>query len=141
MRAVGMVLGLMVFAAAAQAQTTEKPTNCRADRRGEDLITRIEYSNGYAVEGPWHVTALGVDRGARTITAVLDHIVEVQAFTLKREMTPLPGAIEMTFRGQSSADVLNEAAHVWCTTILQAHPPTQMKPPANEVLSQNRITE
>ena len=125
MRAVGIVTAAIICTAvAAQGQTKDKAPVCRADRHGEDLVTRIEYPNGYVVEGPWRVTGF-VQRGGvgAVLTAVLDRIVEQQAFTTKRESTPLPGPVEMTFRGTTQDDVLTQAAHVWCTTIIQARPP------------------
>jgi len=118
MRAV-MVLGVLICAASAHAQETKNPATCRADRRGAELITTIQYANGYAVEGPWKVTRSG-EEGVTSLTAVLDRIVEKQPFTKKPLVTALPGPVEMTFRGHTVDEVLNEAAHVWCLTVMEA---------------------
>lgn len=132
MRAVVMMLGLVFVAsqAPAQAQTQKKEPMCKADRRGEELLTTIVYPDGYVVEGPWHVTLTKGQAGSHAITAVLDHIVEVQAYTNKREMTPLPGAIEMTFKGRTQESLLTEAAQMWCATIMSAVPPARAQSPS-----------
>ena len=138
MRAV-VVLGVLICAASAHAQETKNPATCRADRRGAELITTIRYANGYAVEGPWRVTA-SAEEGVASLTAVLDRIVEKQPFAKKPLITALPGPVEMTFRGHTVDEVLNEAAHVWCMTVMEAKTDKAgSSPPASDFIAQVRI--
>ena len=142
MRAVAFAVAGLVFAAASvQAQSTEKTPTCRADQRGQDLVTRIEYPDGYTVEGPWHVTgrAPAAQHGA-VITAVLDRIVETQAASHQKQTTSLPSAIEMTFHGTTVNDLLVQAANIWCMTVMQARPPWAPDIKPSEAAGQLRIT-
>ena len=135
------VAGLLLAGETLQAQEPPQAPTCRAGRRGEDLITRIQFPDGYMVEGPWHVTGQSPTTSKVTlITAVLDHIVETQAVSHKQQTTSLPSAIEMTFHGASFDEVLTQAANIWCMTVLQARPPWQMDVKPAEVPGQNRIT-
>lgn len=137
MRTVGAAIALMLVACGAEAQVAREPV-CQAEREGEALITRVNFPDGYSVEGPWHITD-SFKPGVRRVSAVLDHIVETRPLSGKRETTVLPGAIEMTFSGPTMADVLAEAASVWCQTVLQARPlappqPTFDRPVPNKIM-------
>ena len=124
MRSVIYVAIVLVTAAAVDsvgAQTTRDDALCKADQSGKILLTSIEYKSGYKVEAPWRVTAEQKSKEGEThVTAVLDHIIETDPATRKRSLTPLPGAIEMTFSAASQAALLREAANVWCTTVAKA---------------------
>ena len=111
---------MTVIAGSAHAQGRGDGT-CKANQSGNILLTSVEYSNGYKVEAPWRVISSDkAKEGAVRMTAVVDHIIETNAATRKRQMTPLPGAIEMTFRGENSAMMLREAADIWCSTVAKA---------------------
>jgi hypothetical protein len=111
---------LLMAASSVQAQVGDRTPTCRAERLGEALITRIEYPDGYRVEGPWRITRDTRAGSLSTIQAVLDRIVEFRPLTSTQQMTSLPSAIEMTFRGRSPVALLEEAANVWCVTVMKA---------------------
>lgn len=127
MRVVGVTTVLLLIACGAEAQVAQREPVCQAVREGEALITRVDFPDGYSVEGPWHVTET-VKTGSRSISAVLNHIVETRPLSGKREKTALPAAIQMTFTGPTMNDVLAEAASVWCKTVLQARPIPRVAP-------------
>ena len=108
------------WAVNANAQLARSEPVCKADQAGNVLVTTIQYDDGYRVDGPWRVSSAGRKRGVSRITATLDHIVETDPFTNKRQLTPLPGPIEMTFEANSSGRLLEEAASVWCETVTKA---------------------
>ncbi|HEX6559191.1 MAG TPA: hypothetical protein VF021_06995 [Longimicrobiales bacterium] len=140
MRAVALITGILLATAGAQAQTTRNAPVCKAEPRGGDIVTRIQYPDGYVVEGPWRLMSRSDQKSATTVVAVLDRIVEMQPLSQKRQTTALPNAVEMTFSGTSFDDVLVEAAHVWCMTVIQARPPLQADgAKAEMLLGQHRI--
>ena len=119
---VAIVLVTAVAVNSVGAQTTRNhEALCKAGQSGKILLTTIEYESGYKVEAPWRVTVEhNAKDGEKKLTAVLDHIIETDPETRKRSLTPLPGAIEMTFSAASQAALLREAANVWCTTVAKA---------------------
>jgi hypothetical protein len=134
MRTLGVLSFLLVAASAVQAQGAAKSPTCHAVRKGQDLITRIEFPDGYSVEGPWHVKSLISAGSGSTLTAVLDHIVESRPFTTGGpQTTALPAAIEISFKGSNMDRILNEAADLWCMTVLRARPlsPSMSAPDEN----------
>lgn len=140
MRAAVLATGLLLAAASARAQNTENSPVCRAEPRGSDIVTRIQFSDGYVVEGPWRLMSRSEQKSATTVVAVLDRIIETQPLSQKRQTTALPNKVEMTFSGTSFDDVLIEAAHVWCMTVIQARPPLQADGARSEMLlGQHRI--
>jgi hypothetical protein len=140
MRAVVVMTGILLAAASAQAQSLRDAPVCKAEPRGGAIVTRIQFSDGYTVEGPWRLTSRSDDKSATTVRAVLDRIVETQPVSHKRQTTALPSAVEMTFSGSTFDDVLTEAAHVWCLTVIQARPPVQADGSTGALLlGQNRV--
>lgn len=131
MRVVGVATALLLMACGAEAQVAHREPVCQAVREGENLITRVHFPDGYSVEGPWHVTET-VRTGSKSISAVLDRIVETRPLSGTRETTALPAAIQMTFSGPTMDDVLAEAASVWCRTVLQARPIPRVPPASDE---------
>jgi hypothetical protein len=114
-------LALVPGSLAAQASTI-KPV-CSADRVGERLLTTAQFPNGYRVDGPWIVVNQKGGASSRSpvaMTAVLDRIVEFDPAQEKRSITPFPTAIEIVFKGDTEADVLDAAALVWCQTVSKA---------------------
>jgi hypothetical protein len=122
MRSVITATVLMAMSAAtSNAQTTRNQPVCRADQSGARLVTTIEYRDGYRVDAPWRVTSEGKFRkGGSRLTAALDHIIEIDAVTGKRQVISLPGVVEMTFKGANRQQLLREAAEVWCATVGKA---------------------
>ncbi len=120
MRTILTAVIMTVIAGSANAQGRSDGT-CRANHSGDILLTTVQYENGYKVEAPWRVVSSNQPRqGAARMTAILDHIIETNPATGKRQLTPLPGAIEMTFQGDNNAMMLREAADVWCSTVAKA---------------------
>jgi hypothetical protein len=119
MRTILTVTLMTVIAGSAHAQVRGDGT-CKANQSGDILLTSVEYQNGYKVEAPWRVISSEKAQGAVRMTAVVDHIIETNPATRKRQLTPLPGAIEMTFRGDDNAALLREAADLWCSTVAKA---------------------
>ena len=103
------------------AQSPVDERVCTADQAGDVLVTTVEYEGGYRVEAPWRITAERKHGGGQTrMTVVLDHIVETQPETRKRQLTHLPTAVQMTFSGSSNTEVLRAAAKIWCSTVDKA---------------------
>ena len=122
MRTMITAILLMSFAAAAEAQNSpEGGAACKASHSGKLLMTTAQYNSGYRVEAPWRVIRnSAIQRGTTRVTATLDHIIETDPVTGKRKRTALPGQIEMTFRGESSGLMLENAADIWCSTVSRA---------------------
>jgi hypothetical protein len=109
------------WAATAYGQTAPDEPVCTAEQVGSVLVTTIEYTNGYRVQAPWRVTAeRKYSRGGVRLTAVLDRIIEFDAFTRARDVTSLPDAVQVTFRGTNQRQVLLDAARIWCVTVAKA---------------------
>jgi hypothetical protein len=120
MRTILTAILALTIAGSAQAQIRGGGT-CKANQSGDILLTSVEYDNGYKVEAPWKVVATqGAEPGPVRTVAVVDHIIETNPATRKRQLTPLPGAIEMTFQGETNALMLREAADLWCSTVAKA---------------------
>lgn len=120
MRTILSALLITVIAGSANAQSRADGI-CKANQTGDILLTSVEYENGYKVEAPWRViSSEKAKQGAVRLTAVVDHIIETNPATRKRQLTPLPGAIEMTFQGDNSNLMLREAADLWCSTVAKA---------------------
>ena len=139
MRTIIAAFLLFAFAAAAQAQNgPEGALACKANQSGKVLVTTAEYNNGYRVEAPWRVVDGKVAQpGTNRITAVLDHIIEIDPATGKRKRTALPGEIEMTFNGSSSVSMLEHAADIWCSTVSKALAAQPARTPSR--VAQNRV--
>lgn len=108
--------------------SAQEPANgpaCRASLDGDQLTTTIEFSDGYAVEAPWHVTwnrSASLEDGSPGVaaSASLDRIVEVRPDTKERVMTAFPEPITTTFEGHSEQELAYRAAQIWCLTVLKA---------------------
>jgi hypothetical protein len=136
MRVAGAWAAVLVVTASAQAQVSQKEPICRALRQGEALITKIQFADGYIVEGPWRVVAQTQSGGTTAVKAVLYQIIETEPLSGKRQTTALPDAVEMTFRGDTSLDLLDTAANLWCATVMKARPPS---PIGHDGFAQNRM--
>jgi hypothetical protein len=120
MRMAGAWVGVVLAASSLQAQATEQGPTCRAERNGSALTTRIQYSDGYRVDAPWRITEDSRAGSTSIVRAVLDRVIEFEPLTSTQQITSLPSAIEVTFRGTSTVDLLEEAANVWCMTVMKA---------------------
>jgi hypothetical protein len=121
MRTIIAVIALLSYAALAEAQSAPQGSAaCKANQNGRLLLTTAEYSNGYKVEAPWRVLATHERSSNSRVTATLSYIVETDPETGRKRRTPLPGTIEMTFRGESNGVMLQQAADVWCDTVSRA---------------------
>lgn len=116
----GAWAAVLVVTWSAQAQVTRSEPTCRAVRHGEALITKIEFANGYAIEGPWRVVAQTQRGRTAAMTVVLHQIIETEPRSGRRQTTALPTTVEMTFRGDTPTDLLDAAANVWCATVRKA---------------------
>lgn len=122
MRATITAIAMISLAAAAGAQSRpEQGIACKANQSGKLLMTTARYDDGYRVDAPWNVIATRIiqRRGAR-VTASLDHIIETDPITGKRQRSALPSAIEMTFSGATTEAALQHAATIWCATVSKA---------------------
>jgi hypothetical protein len=118
---IAAIVLVTAWAATANSQTSRNRPVCSADQTGALLVTTIEYRDGYRVDAPWRVTSEGKFRkGGARLTAALDHIIETDALTGKRQIISLPGVVELTFKGENQRQLLREAAEVWCATVGKA---------------------
>jgi hypothetical protein len=121
MRTIIAAILLMSVAATANAQASpDGEAACKANHNGSLLLTTAQFTNGYKVEAPWRVLTVTTQTRRARVTAKLDYIVETDPVTGKRQRTPLPGPIEMTFNGETSGTMLEHAADVWCATVAKA---------------------
>ena len=111
---------VMIGVSAATASAQNATPVCKADQTGDVLVTTVQYQDGYRVDAPWRVTGTRKYTDGSSVTAVLDHIIETDRGTKKRQITELPGAIQMTFKGTNAAQLLRQAADVWCSTVEKA---------------------
>lgn len=139
MRVVVVVVTALLLAGVAEAQVIRNAPTCKADQSGQELVTRIVFPDGYSVEGPWRVTDVVHSGRSTTLTAVLDHIIETSPASSRREHVALPGPIQMKFTGRSMDELLNEAASLWCVTVLKARPASPAEAVEPGPVSQNRI--
>lgn len=138
MRTIILAVLLATTAASSQAQSPRSGGTCRANQLGNTLLTSAEYSDGYKVEAPWQVLASHTTKnGGASMTATLDHIIETNPETGKRQRTPLPGTIEMTFEGANAVLMLREAADIWCSTVAKALSAQEADAPSR--VTQNRV--
>jgi hypothetical protein len=119
-----MIAAILLISYAAAANAHSGPDDglvCKANQNGKLLMTTAKSNNGYKVEAPWRVVATrAIERGGARVIATLDHIIETDPITGKRQRTELPGAIEMTFSGANNSAALDHAASVWCATVSKA---------------------
>jgi hypothetical protein len=120
-------VALLVFLVPGLSSAQDAATGpaCRASLDGDQLTTTIEFSDGYAVEAPWHVTwnrSASLEDGSPGVAANarLDRIVEVKPGTKERVMTPFPEPIPTTFEGHTEQELAYRAAQIWCLTVLKA---------------------
>lgn len=115
-----LALAILPGLLAAQASPIQQPT-CSADRRGDRLITVVQYPNGYIAEAPWRVantrTSNIAGRNSIKLTATLDRVIEYNPENKERVATPFPSLIEITFEAEDESGILEAAADVWCSTV------------------------
>lgn len=92
---------------------------CHGDLQGNVLKTTIEFEDGSRLIGPWRVAHQRNGEPAHRVTAVLDRVIEVDGAGALRTM-PFPHGIAVLFEGRSERDMIENAAQVWCSTVLRA---------------------
>jgi hypothetical protein len=112
--------------------TGESP-KCRAELVGKSLTTQVEFADGYVVKGPWTVLSAfptppenGRDGEAEgwALDAMLNRIVEMDPITGQQRTIEFRQAVTITFRGSSDADLVRQAAQIWCSTVMRSRPGT-----------------
>ena len=116
----GILTAMLIAASGGTASAQSATPVCKADQSGDVIVTTVQYHDGYRVEAPWRVTSQRKYSRGSSITVVLDHIIETDRATKKRQLTPLPGSIQMVFKGTSSDEMLRRAAEIWCSTVEKA---------------------
>jgi hypothetical protein len=120
---------------------------CRAQLKGGQLTTTIEFRSGYRVEGPWHVTtshpvSLHNGEAGVMLGAELDQIVEVDGVSGTRTATTLPKRIAVTFQAQTHAELVHKAATVFCFSVVKARAEAgEVDPPARTLSKSIRAAD
>ena len=97
---------------------------CRGTLDGEELQTTIEFDDGSRLIGPWQVMHTDGSAASHRIAAVLDRVIEVGTDGVRRT-TPFPQRIAVMFEGRDERDLIDNAALVWCETVLKAKAASQ----------------
>jgi hypothetical protein len=126
-RKMHMLINAVVLAMTLPADPAEIARDvpeCRAEFDGGVLSTQVEFADGYVVEAPWRVTDAGLREledgsEARIVNAVLDRIVETDAITRRKRLTPFAQRVQVTFQGRTHGEVIDHAAELWCSTVLR----------------------
>lgn len=114
-----LILALLVPAGG--AQKVEDGPACRAELRGTNLLTTVEFPTGLQVEGPWRVVLSEETPEAELMMFVtLDRIIETDALTGGRNVVPFPEPVSLAFQGETRQEVIQRAAQVWCVTVMRA---------------------
>ena len=116
-----LALALALAPCVALAQEPTGHPSCKADRQGDQLLTTVNYPDGYIVEAPWRILDVrsGVSTGNRNISvlASLDRVIEYNPVKKERVATPFPSSVEIVFEADSEDGILEAAAQVWCATV------------------------
>ena len=115
-----LLLAVLIAGSAGTASAQTTTPVCKADQTGDVLVTTVQYDDGYRVEAPWRITGERKYTRGSSVTAILDHIIETDRITKKRQTTPLPGSVQMTFKGTNADELLQQAAAIWCSTVEKA---------------------
>ena len=97
---------------------------CRGTLQGDELHTMIEFDDGSRLIGPWQVMHTDDAPASHRIAAVLDRVIEVGSDGTLRT-TPFPQRIAVLFEGRTERDLVDNAAMVWCETVLKAKAASQ----------------
>jgi hypothetical protein len=92
---------------------------CRGNLQGDELHTMIEFDDGSRLIGPWQVMHTEGAPAAHRVAAVLDRVIEVDREGARRT-TAFPHRIAVLFEGRTESDLVDNAAQVWCQTVLKA---------------------
>lgn len=116
-----LIMALLLPAGA--MEDAEIGPSCRAELKGVNLLTVFELPTGIVVEAPWQVVHRGYDetRAKRHIVfATLDRVIEKDALTGRNRIVPFPEPIRLGFEGETHEAVVENAAEVWCVTVMRA---------------------
>lgn len=116
-----LIMALLLPAGA--MENAEIGATCRAELKGVNLLTVMELPSGIVVEAPWQIIHRGVDE-ARVkrfvVFATLDRVIEKDEITGARKIVPFPEPIRLGFEGNTHEEVVENAAQVWCVTVMRA---------------------
>lgn len=113
-------LALALLPSLLSAQASPIQPNCSAERRGDRVVTTVQYANGYLAEAPWrvaHIRAANTAQPSLIVTAVLDRVIEYNPATRERVATPFPSNVEIELEVPSPDEILPAVAKVWCSTV------------------------
>jgi hypothetical protein len=123
-----LILALLVPASG--AERVEDGPACRAELKGLDLVTTIEFGSGLRVDGPWRVVHSSDSRNGEAqyvMFATLDRMIERHALSGERSIIPFPRPISLAFEGATQAELVQHAARVWCVTVMRAQENQQLQ--------------
>jgi hypothetical protein len=114
---------------------TDPDPKCSAELKGRELLTSIQFSDGYRLEAPWevlssqHLVAAG-DREAVVAELQLDRLIETDAITRQRQSSDLAEPVRLRLQAASDAALVYRAAETWCSTVIEARRGhTALQPP------------
>jgi hypothetical protein len=116
-----LILALLVPAAGVE-RVADGPA-CRAELKGLDLVTTLEFPSGLQVDGPWrvvHTADKEDDKIHYVMFATLDRMVQRDPATGARNIVPFPQPISLAFEGATQKELVQHAARVWCVTVMRA---------------------
>ena len=114
---------LVMLVQAPGVQKARDGQACRAELKGQRLLTTYELPDGTLVEGPWQVVHTGTEANGQrmfTMFAVLEQVIEKDGVTGNRKVIQFPSPVRLTFEGPNQRDLVHRAAQVWCVTVLRA---------------------
>ena len=98
---------------------------CRATLRGSHLTTRIDFPNGYQLEGIWWVLGfgrpeVGGNSGVMVADLLLDNMTHADSTTGRRLAIPMTNPLRIRAEADSPVEALQQAATAWCNGIVEA---------------------
>lgn len=125
---------LSVFPGTPQRSTEEA---CRGNLQGDVLHTTIVFDDGSRLIGPWQVMHTEGAPAAHRLAAVLHRVIEVDSRGAQRT-TAFPQGVAVLFEGRTQRDLIDNAAQVWCSTVLKARASSRQR--SNIMPAAARIT-
>ena len=127
-------LALSAFPVASLSNTDEA---CRGNLQGDVLHTTIVFDDGSRLIGPWQVMHTEGAPAAHRLAAVLHRVIEVDSRGAERT-TAFPQGVAVLFEGRTQRDLIDNAAQVWCSTVLKARESSRRR--SNVMPAAARIT-
>lgn len=110
---------------------------CRGNLEGDVLHTTIVFDDGSRLIGPWRVMHTEGAPAAHRLAAVLHRVIEVDSKGAQRT-TAFPQGVAVLFEGRTQRDLIDNAAQVWCSTVLKARASSRQR--GNVIPAAARIT-